>query len=556
MGDRGTPERGTRDRGVGPERVSRALTLGLCGGYFLVLLDVTIVNTALPQIGAGLHAGASGLAWVVDAYTVPLAALLLACGAIGDLLGHRRVVVAGFAGFGAASVVCAVAPGLGFLVAGRAAQGVCAALMLPGTLALVADSAPSQTARARAVGLWAAVGGAALPAGPLLGGLLVETGQWRAVFWVNVPVIVAALVLVVRAPVRAARIARAGAATGSMAGSPSGSGSGSGSGSARAAAFGPGPSAPSVTSPSAARSAASPSAAREVPWFGATALVVMLACAVTAVVQVRDEPALSAIMLAVTIIAAVAFHSLERRAARPLLRVAASARRPLAAACSVAGLMNFCVLGSLFLMTQVLQDIDHLSPLRAGVTLLPGMLPLPLLGTTAGRLTTGYGPWRVATLGLFAAALGFAGIAAAVNGPDLLLLLPSLAVWGTGLSILTPAVVAAALRTLPAAPGIASGASNTARQTGAALGVAVFSALAGDAGGAGFLRRAAWLLAASAIAFAVAGVLAHRGGCAHKSVVPARPKPNRDLASSGRPSLPEALSQGAHSIGNDHDGSA
>ncbi|MGB6575139.1 MAG: MFS transporter, partial [Trebonia sp.] len=98
------------------ERPNVALTLGLCAGYFLVLLDVTVVNVALPSIGAGLHAAGPGLAWVVDAYSVPLAALLLACGAIGDSLGHRRVVVAGFLGFGAASVLCALAPGTTVLI--------------------------------------------------------------------------------------------------------------------------------------------------------------------------------------------------------------------------------------------------------------------------------------------------------------------------------------------------------------------------------------------------------------------------------------------------------
>jgi MFS transporter, DHA2 family, methylenomycin A resistance protein len=515
------------------EHTSRTLTLGLCGGYFLVLLDVTVVNVALPQIGTQLHAGASGLAWVVDAYTVPLAALLLACGAIGDLLGHRRVVVVGFAGFGAASVVCALAPGLGVLVAGRAAQGVCAALMLPGTLALLADTAPSEGARTRAVGLWAAVGGAALPAGPLVGGLLVETGQWRAVFWINVPVIVLALAAVLRGSSASRRPQHAVAGDAeSRSGAVSAAGSRSGA----------------VSAAESAR----PASARDVPWSGAAALVVTLACAVTAVVQVRDEVLLSAIMLAVTIVSAVTFRVLEHRATRPLLQVEPSARRPLAAACAVAGLMNFCVLGALFLMTQVLQDTDRLSPLRSGALLLPGMLPLPLLGTTAGRLTTRFGSWRTSALGLSLAAAGFVGIAAAINGPDIALLLPALAVWGVGLSILTPAIVAAALQTLPSAAGFASGASNTARQTGAALGVAVFSALAGDASASAFAHHAEWLLAAAAVTFAATGVFAHvfARTSGRESVIPARPKPNRDLASSGRPSLPEALSQGTHSPPN------
>src|SRR3954471_14137316 len=176
------------------------LTLALCGGYFLVLLDVTVVNVALPSIGAGLHASASGLAWVVDAYTVPLAALLLASGAVGDRLGHRLVVLSGFFGFFVASVVSAVAWAVPVLIAGRCLQGISAALMLPGTLALLSSSAVDDRARARVVGLWAAVGGCALPAGPFIGGLLVQGLGWRSVFWLSVPVLLAAVVPVLFSP--------------------------------------------------------------------------------------------------------------------------------------------------------------------------------------------------------------------------------------------------------------------------------------------------------------------------------------------------------------------
>ena len=328
------------------ERSNVALTLGLCAGYFLVLLDVTVVNVALPSIGAGLHTAGPGLAWVIDAYSIPLAALLLAAGAIGDSLGHRRVVVAGFLGFGAASALCALAPGTTVLITGRALQGVCAALMLPGTLALLAESAPDDRARSRAVGRWAAVGGAALPAGPFLGGLLAEAGGWRAVFWLNVPVIIAALVPVVR---------QAPGVRGDQGDQRLGGG---------------------------------------VDWAGAATLVAMLGSAVTAVIQATASPRLSVAMAAVTVLAAITFWRIERATARPLLRVPAPARRPLAAASADAGLMNLCSLGSLFLLTQVFQDAHRLSPLAAGLLLLPAMLPLPLLGTTAGRLTGRFGPWR------------------------------------------------------------------------------------------------------------------------------------------------------------------
>lgn len=314
-------------------------TLGLCGGYFLVLLDVTVVNVALPQIGGGLHAATPGLAWVVDAYAVPLAALLLASGAIGDRLGHRRIVIAGFAGFGAASVLCALAPGLAMLTAGRALQGGCAALLLPGTLALLTEAVPTQRARSRIVGTWAAVGGAALPAGPVLGGLLTEVAGWRSVFWLNVPVIAAALIPVVQLPPRADRRR------------PDGT----------------------------------------VDWPGAAALVVMLACAVTAVLQAGASPVLSLAAAVSAVLAGGALICAERTTSRPLLRVPTRARGPLAAACAVAGLMNMCTLGSLFLLTQVFQDVHRLSPVSAGLLTLPAMLPLPLIGTPAGRLTSRIG---------------------------------------------------------------------------------------------------------------------------------------------------------------------
>jgi len=461
------------------ERPNLALTLALCAGYFLVLLDVTVVNVALPSIGAGLHAAGPGLAWVVDAYSVPLAALLLASGAIGDSLGHRRVVIAGFLGFGAASVLCALAPGTAVLIAGRALQGVCAALMLPGTLALLAESAPDDRARSRAVGLWAAVGGAALPAGPFLGGVLAEAGGWRAVFWLNVPVIIAAVVPVAR---WATDIGSSGRHEGG------------------------------------------------VDWPGAAALVVLLGSAVTAVIQATASPRLSIAMAGLAFAALVAFWRIERAAARPLLRVPVPARRPLAAASAVAGLMNLCSLGALFLLTQVFQDAHRLSPLDAGLLLLPAMLPLPLLGTTAGRLTGRFGPWRTSALGLVLGAAGMAGVAASIGRPLYPALIGSLALWGAGLGILGPAIVTAALQATPGAPGIASGASNTARQAGGALGVAAFAAFAGTANDGTFVQHTSWLMTGAAVAFTVAAVCCLLGlrrvrGVRHADPAPGVPCP-------------------------------
>jgi DHA2 family methylenomycin A resistance protein-like MFS transporter len=170
----------------------------LCVGIFLIQLDVTVVNVALPALRLDLNTGLAGQQWVIDSYMLALAGLLLLCGMLGDRIGHRRVVLTGLSAFGLASLACGAAPSIGLLVAARAVQGVGAALLLPGTLALITSLYSDAAARARAMGLWAGAGALALPSGPLLGGALVNAFGWRAVFLVNLPVIAVALPLAYR----------------------------------------------------------------------------------------------------------------------------------------------------------------------------------------------------------------------------------------------------------------------------------------------------------------------------------------------------------------------
>ena len=167
----------------------------LCVGIFLVQLDVTVVNVALPSIRTGLDTSLTGQQWVVAGYMITLAALLLVFGMLGDRIGHRRVVLAGLAVFGLASLGCGAAPNIELLVAARAVQGIGAALLLPGTLAVITDLYADKAARARAVGIWAGAGALALPSGPLLGGALVSGLGWRAVFLINLPIIAVGLPL-------------------------------------------------------------------------------------------------------------------------------------------------------------------------------------------------------------------------------------------------------------------------------------------------------------------------------------------------------------------------
>ncbi|MEU6496669.1 MFS transporter [Streptomyces sp. NPDC046984] len=451
---------------MAPNCSRRPLTLALCGGYFLVLLDVTVVNVALPHIGSDLQAGSTGLAWTVDAYSVPLAAILLASGAIGDLIGHRRVVLLGLFGFGTASVLCALAPTITVLVAARAIQGIGAALMLPGTLALLVDNALDEASRNQLVGAWAAIGGAALPSGPVIGGLLVQAAGWRAVFWLSVPVVAFALAPVLRL------------------------------------------------------SGAAPQQRpeRNVDWIGAALLVSALTCLVTAIIKAPTSLVPAMVLTAVAMCALIAFLVAEQRAAHPLLPVPRDVRCPLGLACLVAGLMNLCALGGLFLLTQVFQDIHRLKPLAAGLLILPAMLPLPLLGAPVGRLTTRIGVWCTSALGAVIAAAGMAGIAATLanTGTGYIALGLFLALWGVGLGTLTPPIVAAALKATPSTPGLASGASNTARQTGGALGIALFAAIAGSPAAPGFSSHSTALFIGAAVLFVLTGLLCLGSACSRR----------------------------------------
>jgi DHA2 family methylenomycin A resistance protein-like MFS transporter len=167
----------------------------LCVGIFLIQLDVTVVNVALPTIRLDLATSLTGQQWVVAAYMIALAVLLLPFGALGDRIGHRRVLLTGLTVFGLASLACGVAPTIELLVAARALQGVGAALLLPGTLAVITNLYVDRAARARAVGIWSGAGALALPSGPLLGGSLVAGLGWRAVFLINLPIIAVGLPL-------------------------------------------------------------------------------------------------------------------------------------------------------------------------------------------------------------------------------------------------------------------------------------------------------------------------------------------------------------------------
>ena len=424
----------------------RTLTLVvMCVGMFLVLLDVTIVNVALPRLRADLGAGVGSLQWIVDGYAVALAALMLPCGDLGDRHGHKRVVLAGLVAFGAGSLAAGLTPGAGLLVAGRVVQGVGAALLLPGTLAVASRAYPDAAERARAIGIWAAISSLALPAGVIAGGALVDGPGWRWAFLVNLPLVAVALPVTARV-VRESRE--------------------------------PGARAPDV--PGAALTAA------------------LLAALIFAVIAGSLAAGLAAAALLAALVA------VERRRSDPMLPAALFRRPAFAAANTVAAAMNLGTLGTLFVLTLFLQDVQGRSALGAWMAILPAFGLLAVVAPLTGRLVGRIGPRGPMVAGLLVSAAGLALLA------DDALLVASM-LWGLGLGLLTPAVVAAAMGAVHAdRAGLAAAVNNTARQAGGAIGIAASGAVAGSPARAGFvhafhgvaLGAAALYVAAAALAWA------------------------------------------------------
>jgi DHA2 family methylenomycin A resistance protein-like MFS transporter len=400
----------------------------MCVGMFLVLLDVTVVNVALPSIATGLGADPGATQWIVDAYAVAIAGLLLTGGTVGDRIGHRRVVLAGLGIFGAASAACGLAAGPGTLIAARAAQGVGAALLLPGSLAVITEAFPGRAARAKALGIWAGVSSLALPAGPLLGGFLVASGGWRLVFLVNVPVVLAALVAVPRL---------------------------------------------------VAASSGHPDRRGDTP--GAVLAAVGLAAAVFTVIDAGEHgmgPATVGCLL-VAVLCVAAFVVRERHTSAPMLPLDLLRRPAFVGPNLAAGAMNFVVNGMLYVTTLFLQGVQHRGPIAAGVALLPMFLPLAFLAPLAGRLTARFGPRPPLVAGAVVAAAGAAAFGLFRPESGYLALLPAFLGLGIGAGLFTAPVVSAAMAAVPDRSGLASGINNTARQTGTALGIAAFGAVAG-----------------------------------------------------------------------------
>ncbi|WIV57297.1 MFS transporter [Amycolatopsis nalaikhensis] len=416
---------------------ARLALTAVCLGFVMITLDATIVNLALPAIGEDFgEPSTAALQWVVDAYTVTLAAFLLTWGAAGDRWGSRRVFEAGVAVFVLASIGCAVAGSAPWLIAARAVQGAGAAALLPSSLALIVHQFPDARARARALGVWGGMSGVGLAAGPVLGGLAVGLADWRLVFAVNVPVGIVAIVLTRRAvtepPRHEAHLDPAGQV----------------SGTASLAAF-----------------VAGFIEAGHAGWLAPATLA----------------------LLAGGVVAGVVFVVVEKRVAEPVLPLGILKIRNFAVATGIGGLFNFCLYGTLFSLALSLQRDWSLGALAAGLALVPLTMVVGLNAFFSGRLTGRFGPRVPMVAGAIAGLGGSIGFALLPAERALVPFVVVSVVFGC-CSLAMPAMTSLAMNSLPGKAGLAAGVLNAARQTGGAIGVALVGALAPAAG--------MWLVAA------------------------------------------------------------
>lgn len=406
----------------------------LCLGYVMIVLDATIVNTALPDIGRDLSAAVNGLQWVTAGYTLVFACLLLSAGSLGDRVGPRRVFVAGIAVFTIASAACGLAPNLWMLVTARVVQGVGAATALPTSLALINAAYSDRSARARAIGIWGGLSGIAAGLGPVLGGILTQCIGWRSIFAINIPVGIAAIALTLRYVTPPPRRA-------------------------------PG---------------------RSLDIGGQVSSIIAVAALAYGLIQANQlgwgAPAIVT-ALAVAGTGAVAWVVIEKFTRHPMLPLALFADRRFTGAVLAGAAINLGFYGELFLLALYFQDSRHYSPLLAGLAMLPQPGIASIGSALGGGHTARFGPRPVMLIGLMVGALGLFALTQTTTATPYWMLIAPLFAVGFGTAYTMPAATTTTMESAPPdLAGTASGALNASRQIGSTLGVAIFGTLVAASG--------------------------------------------------------------------------
>jgi EmrB/QacA subfamily drug resistance transporter len=403
-------------------------------GSGMAALDATVVGIALPAIGRDFHAGVTSLQWVVDAYTLTLAGLLLLGGTLGDSYGRRKVFVIGVVWFALASLLCGLAPTAGVLIAARALQGVGGALLTPGSLAILQASFAEED-RSAAIGAWSGLGGVSTAIGPFLGGWLIGAVSWRLVFFINLPLAVAVLAIATRhvpetkspGPVPRLDVKGAVCISGALA--------------------------------------------------GITYGLIQASASGWASVQVLVPLGVGAVLLGLFIL-------VEAREAQPMLPLGIFASRQFSAANAVTFVVYAALGGLLFLVPTVLQVVHGYSPIEAGTALLPVTFIMLALSARSGALAARIGPRLQMTVGpLVIAASLFLFTRIGGSGDYWTAVFPAVVVFGLGVAINVAPLTATALAAAPADhAGIASAVNNDVARAAGLIAVAVLPALAGITG--------------------------------------------------------------------------
>ena len=448
----------------------RLLVLAICCmSLLLVGMDVTIVNVALPSIRRDLHVSLSGLQWTIDAYILVLASLLMLSGSMADRLGRRRTFQTGLVLFTIGSLLCSLAPGLGWLIAFRMVQAVGASMLNPVAMSIITNVFTEPRERARAIGVWGGVVGISLGLGPVIGGVLVETVGWRSIFWINIPIGLAAIALTAR--------------------------------------FVPESRAPRP---------------RRVDAVGQLLVIVALVSLTYAIIDAPRAGWTSLTTLGLLALALAAIGTLlvyEPRRIDPLIELRFFSSAPFSGATVIAVSAFGAFSGFLFLNTLYLQEARGLSALEAGLCTLPLALMTLIFAPLSGRLVGSRGPrdpLLVAGVAMFAGALMLVDLD---TDTSLVWVLASYLVFGLGFGLVNAPITNTALSGMPRSQaGVAAAIASTSRQVGAALGVAVVgSVLSSGLVGpltTGFVAAShpAWWIVAGC-GLAVLGVGALTTGC-------------------------------------------